>query len=99
MKNIYEVQAANKFKSMLVVMGFFLFVTVVLYVLSQAASYYLGYELGGLGYLGVAMIISGIMSFTSYYYSDKIVLGISGARAADRKRDFNFYTVAENLSI
>jgi heat shock protein HtpX len=39
------------------------------------------------------------MSFASYYFSDKIILGISGARPADRKKDFLFYTVAENLSI
>ncbi|TEU02291.1 zinc metalloprotease HtpX, partial [Candidatus Woesebacteria bacterium] len=41
----------------------------------------------------------GLMSFGGYYYSDKIVLKISGARPADKKRDFLFYTVVENLSI
>src|SRR4030042_543657 len=39
------------------------------------------------------------MSFGSYYASDKIVLAISGARPANRKSEFDFYTVAENLAI
>ncbi len=99
MQNIYEVQAANKRKSALVLLGFVFFVGLVIYVLGQATSVYMGYEPGGLGFVGMAFIISGLMSFGSYFYSDKIVLSISGARPADRKRDFEFYTVAENLSI
>jgi len=39
------------------------------------------------------------MSLGSYYYSDKIVLAISGARPANRKSDFEFYTVTENLAL
>lgn len=99
MQNIYEVQAKNKFKSTVVVLGFFVFIAVSLYFISQALGYYLGYEAGSIGYLGLALIISGLTSFASYYYSDKIVLTISGARPAERKRDFHFYTSAENLAI
>ncbi len=99
MKNIYEVGAANKAKSLLIIIGFFIFVSLSVYVISQALGYYLGYEPGGLGFVGIAFIISGITTFVSYYYSDKIVLGISGAKEADRKTDFNFYTAAENLAI
>jgi heat shock protein HtpX len=98
-KNIYEVQTSNKIKSAVIVAIFIVFVFVAVYVLTNAFGYYLGYQPGGFGYLGFALIISGIMSFISYYYSDKIILGISGARPADRKRDFNFYTVAENIAI
>lgn len=99
MINIYEAQAANKRKSALVMILFIVFVTIAIYVLSQAFSYYLGYQPGGLGLVGFAFIFSGIFSFGSYYYSDKIVLAISGARKADRNKDFKFYTAAENLSI
>lgn len=99
MKNIYEVQSANKIKSAIIVVGFFIFVGLSVYVISQALGYYMGYELGGLGFIGLAFIVSGIMTFISYYFSDKIVLGISGAKEADRRRDFNFYTTAENLAI
>jgi len=99
MKNIYEAQSANKLKSLIIVVGFFLFVSVAVYVMASAFSIYAGYDAGGVGIFGMAMIISGLTSFISYYYSDRIVLGISGAREADRNRDFDFYTATENLSI
>src|SRR4030042_2927205 len=99
MVNVYEAQSANKIKSTVVVIGFFVFVTIAVYILSSAFGYYIGYEPGGFGFVGIALIISGIMSFGSYYFSDQIVLAISGARPADKKRYLNFYTVSENLAI
>lgn len=99
MINVYEAIAANKRKSAVIVVLFIVFVAVAIYILSQAFGVYMGYEPGGLGIAGIALIISGLLSFISYYYSDKIVLKISGARPADRNRDFKFFTVAENLSI
>ena len=99
MINIYEAIEANKRKSATIVILFAAFIAVAVYFISQAAGIYLGYEPGGLGFAGIALIIAGLMSFGGYYYSDKIVLKISGARPADRKRDFIFYTVVENLSI
>lgn len=92
MINVYERVEANKRKSVLVVMGFVLFVVAVVYVFGQAMGY-------GLDVVGMALIFSGVMSFASYYWSDKIILSLSGAREADRERDFEFYTVAENLAM
>lgn len=99
MKNIYEVQTENKLKSNFVVFGFLLFSFFAVYILSQAVGYYLGYEVGGLGYVGLALIVSGISSFVSYYYSDKIVLTISGAREANLNEDRLFTSVSENLCL
>ncbi len=99
MINIYEAVAANKRKSLVVVIGFVLFISVAVYFISQAIGIYMGYEPGGFGIMGVALIISGLMSIGGYWFSDKIVLGISGARPADKKRDYQFYTVVENLSL
>jgi heat shock protein HtpX len=90
MLNIYEQVDANKRKSWLIIILFTLFITGVAYVFSQVLEF-------GPGFVGVALIISGIMSFASYYWSDKIILSLSGARTADRERDFDFYTVTENL--
>jgi len=98
-KNIYEVQTANKWKSAVIVALFIVFVFFAAYILTNAIGIYLGYEPGGLGFVGMALVISGVSSFVGYYYSDKIVLGISGARPANRKEDFLFYTVAENVAI
>ena len=99
MQNIYEARAANKRKTAVVLILFVLFATLSIYVLSQAMAVYLGYEAGGLGITGIALIISGLLSFGSYYYSDKIVLKISGAKEAQRREHFNFYTASENLAI
>lgn len=99
MVNIYEAERANKIKSSIVVLGFVLFVAVAVYILSQALGYYWGYNVGGLGFVGFALIISGLISYGGYYFSDQIVLTISGAKEANRKEYFDFYTVAENLAI
>ena len=99
MKNIYEVQSANKIRTAVIVAGFVVFVFVAVYILTNAFGYYMGYQPGGLGYFGMAFIVSGISSFFSYYYSDKIVLGISGARRANPQEDKLFTQVVENLCI
>ncbi|MDP3917708.1 MAG: M48 family metallopeptidase [Candidatus Woesebacteria bacterium] len=99
MKNIYEVQQSNKIKSGVITTLFFLFSVIAIYFISQAFGYYNGYEVGGFGYVGVALIVSGISTFVSYYYSDKIVLKISGARVANTKEERLFTSVAENLCI
>lgn len=92
MLNVYEQVDSNKRKSAIIIVLFVLFVLGVSWVLAQAMGY-------GLSFVGWAMILSGIMSFASYYYSDKIILTMSGARPASRTKDFNFYTVAENLCL
>lgn len=99
MKNIYEVQSANKIKSAIIVVFFALFVGVSVYLISQAMGIYFGYQPGGLGFLGIAFIVSGISTFVSYYFSDRIVLGISGARIANKTEDKLFRSVVENICI
>lgn len=99
MNNIYEVQQSNKLKSGVVVLLFTVFVALAVYYIAKAMGIYLGYEPSQFGFIGLALIVSGISSFASYYFSDQIILGISGARLADRKRNFLFYTVAENVAI
>ncbi len=92
MVNIYENVAQNKRNSAIVIVLFIAFITMTVYVFSQAMGY-------GLDIVGIALIFSGISSFLSYYYSDKIILTLSGAREANRKQNFQFYTVCENLCL
>lgn len=99
MQNIYEVQSANKIKSFLVVIFFALFTGVSVWILSSAMGVYMGYEPGGLGFVGFAFIVSGLMTFGSYYFSDRIVLSISGAREANKNEDRLFTSVIDNLAI
>lgn len=91
MKNIYELVDLNKKKSALVMALFMAFIV--------SASYLLVYSFGyDLSLVGFALIFSGLLSFLSYYHSDKIILSISKAIPANRQDHFEFYTVTENLS-
>lgn len=90
MKNIYEQVDENKFRSGLVIICFVAFIA--------AAAYLIAYTMGfDFSFIGIALIISGGLSFASYYYSDSIILSISGATPANKKDHFDFYTVTENL--
>ncbi|MCX6726050.1 MAG: M48 family metallopeptidase [Candidatus Shapirobacteria bacterium] len=92
MINVYEQVDRNKRRSFFIMAFFVIFITSVVWLLAKAFSY-------GPGIIGVALIISGLMSFASYWWSDKIILTISRARPANKKQDFQFFTVAENLSL
>jgi heat shock protein HtpX len=46
-----------------------------------------------------AFLFSMIMNFVSYWFSDKIVLSISGAKEASKQEFYELYTLVENLSI
>lgn len=91
MKNIYEQVDENKFRSGVIIALFISFIAV--------ASYLITYALGlDYSFIGIALVISGIMSFASFYFSDQIILGISGAVPANKRDHFDFYTVTENLA-
>lgn len=90
--NHYQAIAANKRKSWLI-MGLFIgFIGVATYLMAVGFGY-------GLDVVGMALIFSGVTSFISYWYSDRIILSISGARPASREEFFDFYTVTENLTM
>jgi len=92
MINVYELQDSNKRRSALVIAAFIAFVVVVGWVFARLFDY-------GPGAIGIALIFAGLMSFASYWWGDKIILTLSNARPADRQRDFQFFTVAENLAM
>ncbi|KKT97502.1 MAG: Protease HtpX-like protein [Microgenomates group bacterium GW2011_GWA1_46_15] len=89
---MYENVSRNKRMSAFIMVAFVVFITGVVYVFARGMGY-------GLDMVGFALIFSGIGSFLSYYTSDSIILGLSGARPASRKKDFKFYTVTENLAM
>jgi len=92
MLNVYEQVDLNKRKSFLVILGFVFFVVFAAWLFTRVLDL-------GPGVMGIALIFSGLMSFVSYYYSDKIILTISGARPATKEKEFVFYSVAENLAL
>ncbi|OGH10373.1 MAG: zinc metalloprotease HtpX [Candidatus Levybacteria bacterium RIFCSPHIGHO2_01_FULL_36_15] len=90
---IYDAVSANKRKTIFVMFIFILFVLTISYILSKA----LGGD--GLSFAGAMLIFSGIYTFASYYYSDQIVLALSGAKPAKKTEFKTFFETVENLSI
>lgn len=91
MTSYFKLVDANKARSGVVIACFIAFITASTYLI----CYSLGFDLSA---VGIALILSGILSFISFYYSDQIILSISGAIPANKRDHFDFYTVAENLS-
>ena len=83
---------SNKTKTYILMSGFIAFVVIAAYIMGQALGY-------GMSWMWIAVVFSVVSSYISYYWGDRLVLAMSGARPADRIRDFDFFTVAENLAI
>lgn len=90
--NIYSAISANKNKTWLIMVLFVLIITTIVYVFSKALGY-------GFGFAGIALILAGITSIGSYYYSDKIVLATSGAKQIQKKDNPELFRLVENLCI
>ena len=88
----YQAVAQNKRRSSLIIVIFIAFIVGASYVMAEGMGY-------SFSIVGWALVISGLISFASYWWSDKIILGISGAREAKREEFFDFYTVAENIAM
>lgn len=88
--------SANTFKTWLIMFLFSIFTVGVIYVLAGGFGYG---ETGGLGLAGMALIVAGIMNFVSYFWSDKIVLSISGAKPVKKEDNPALYRLVENLCI
>ncbi|MBU1031695.1 hypothetical protein KKE03_02090, partial [Patescibacteria group bacterium] len=85
--------SGNIFKTWLIMFLFSLFAVGVIYVIAQGFGYG---QTGGLGIVGFALIMAGIMNFASYFWSDKIVLGISGAKELKHDDNKEIYHLVEN---
>jgi len=91
MANLYTYSAVNKRKTWFLMTGFFVFIIVVGFFFARAMDEPL--------ILPAAVILSTLMSFISYWYSDKIVLSMSGAKEVDRNNGRELYRLVENLCI
>lgn len=89
---IYSQISSNKLKTWVVMVLFIVFITTLGYVYGKATGY-------GTSYAAIALIISGLMSLVSYYYSDKMVLAISRAKQVKKDDNPELFRIVENLSI
>jgi len=89
---IYSEIAKNKLKSYLIIGVFIFLFTGLFYLIGQ----YFG-DPNTFFIIGIA--ISALSGFFSYFYSDKAVLAMTGARPASKEEFFDYYTVTENMTI
>jgi len=89
---MYDQIAGNKRRSYLLIFVFILIVAGIGHVFSL-------YTQWGHGALVAAVVIAIAMSWGSYYYSDRIVLGMSGAKAVTREQESYLWNAVEGLSL
>lgn len=88
---IYTQADKNARLTWIYIFGFLVFVIGVGYVFAGAMN--------NSGILVGAVIFSTLMSFASYWWSDKIVLAMSGAKAVTHENAREVYHIVENLCI
>jgi len=71
--------------------------TVLLLSVLSGGLFLLGYWMGGAAGLMVAFIMSMMMNFFAYFFSDKMVLAMYGAQPLDRTKFANIYDMVEEL--
>lgn len=91
MATIYTQADKNTRLTWLYITGFFIFVIGVGYVFAQAMNNSV--------ILVVAVLFSVLMSFASYWWSDKIVLAMSRAKEVTHENAKEIYHLVENLCI
>ena len=58
----------------------------------------IGYAIGRTSGMAIAFVIAGLMNFVSYWYSDKIVLGMYGAQPVSESEAPQLYSSVERLT-
>ena len=91
MATIYNQADKNTRLTWIYITGFLIFVIGIGYIFAGAMNNY--------AILIVAVIFSTLMSFASYWWSDKIVLAMSGAKEVSRENAKEIYNMVENLCI
>jgi len=91
MPSLYQERSSNVLRTYLLMAGFL----VVVIAVGYAVAWY--YDSSVILYIAIAFAFG--MNFYAYWNSDKQVLSMTNARPATREEFFDFYTVAENLSI
>lgn len=91
MATLYNQYDKNTRLTWVYMTGFLAFVIGVGYVFAGA--------MGDSTFLYLAVVLSIVMSFGSYWWSDKIVLAMSGAKEVTRENARELYNVVENLCI
>lgn len=92
--NIYDQISFNKRRTWVVVSLYILIIGVLGYVLGEIFG-----DGAGLSTMIVATVYSFVSAFLTYYYSDKLILGISNAKPAQRDANPLLYGLVDNLCV
>ena len=91
MATLYTHAESNTRKTWLLMTGFLVFII--------ALGWFFSYVMDSMGILIFAVVFSVLMSFTSYWYSDKVVLKMTHAKMIEKKDNPELYRIVENLCI
>jgi heat shock protein HtpX len=89
---MYELIASNKRRSIILVAGFVLVVSLV------GAAFGIVFGYGWQGTV-IALVVSGVLAFASYWKADAVALAVSRARPADPAEYRRLYNLVEGLTI
>ncbi len=91
MATIYTHASENVRKTWFLMFFFLLFII--------GLGWLLSYALGDQGFLYIAVAVAVFQSFFSYWFSDKIVLAMAGAKPIEKRDNPELYRLVENLTI
>ncbi len=91
MATFYTHQSSNVRKTIMLMSFFLVFVVIIGYIAS--------YITGNTGILYLSFIIALVMNVGSYWFSDSLVLKMTGAKPVTRAEYPDFWNIVENLSI
>jgi heat shock protein HtpX len=89
--NLYTHAEANARKTWLYLAGFFVLVILV--------GWGVSYLMGSPTILWIAVVISIVMSISSYWYSDRMVIALTRAKPASKEEYIELHRIVENLAI
>jgi len=89
---MYEDIRKNKWKSGLIVALFILVITLIVYYVCMA------FHLGTVS-IGIALLVSILSAWSSYYFSDSIVLSVNRARPATEEEDRQLVNILNGLMV
>lgn len=97
---MYENIAKNRTKTALLVTGFIFLISILGYFI----GFYMDHRYGAgnlfsVAIMVIALVVAVIASFGSYYFSDRVVIGMTGAVKLSREEDPRIFYMMEGLSI
>lgn len=87
MQNVREQISANQVKTWIVLIIF----SAIVAAIGWLFAYLIGFKGSSFGYFGFSLLFVGISNFVTYFFSDKIVLKMTGAIFIDEKQSPEIY--------